>query len=249
MVEAISDGTYVVKLPLFEGPLDLLLHLIEKQELDITAISLAAVTDQFIAYLGALEDVQAGVIADFLVVAARLLLIKSRLLLPKPPVLDDDDEEDPGEMLVRRLRAYKRFKEMAGLLREREESGLRSHIRVAPPPTLDTRLLPGQATLDDLIAAMQSVLAQAPELQPVEAMVSSRKVTVREKINLIETLVARGEPVPFGRLVSDSSSRIEIVVSFWAVLEMIKRGRLNARQSELFGEIILVVGPGGKDWT
>ena len=150
MTEVATDSRYVVRLPLFEGPLDLLLYLIEREELDITAISLAAVTDQFVAYLRGLGEVQPGVIADFLIVAARLILIKSRLLLPKPPKPpEDEDEEDPGEALVRRLRAYKRVKEAASWLRDLEERSLRSYVRVAPPPALEARLLPGEASLVD----------------------------------------------------------------------------------------------------
>lgn len=234
-----APSSYVVKLPLFEGPLDLLLHLIEKQELDITAISLARVADQFIAYLEDLRDVQAGVIADFLVVAARLLLIKSRWLLPKP-VTDDDEEEDPSEALLRRLREYKRFRQAITFLKDRENGGQRAHIRVAPPPTLEARLDPGEFSLDDLLSAVRQILgAEAELLQPPDALISPRKVTVREKIQVIEDLISGGRMVPFAHVLEDESSRIEIVVSFWAVLELIKRGRVQARQSELFGEILL----------
>lgn len=233
---------YQVKLPLFEGPLDLLLHLIEREELDITTISLASVTDQFIAYLQTLREVQAGVIADFLVVAARLLLIKSRLLLPKPPPLVDE-EEDPGEALVRRLLAYKRFKRAAQYLREREQAGLRSYVRLAPPPVLEQRLDLAGVSLHDLVAAMSRVLATLPESQPVGLMVSPRKVTVQEKMALIESLVRGGQSVSFATVLRGAATRVDVVVSFWAVLELIKRGRLEATQPELFGEIVLREGP------
>lgn len=235
--------TYTVKLPLFEGPLDLLLHLIEKQQLDITVISLAKVADQFVSYLEAMREVQPEVIVDFLVVAARLLLIKSRWLLPKPPVDDEEDEEDPGEVLARRLREYKRFKRASGFLKERESGRLHSFVRVAPPPQLETRLDTEQLSLDELLAALQRLLIVEPELQPVSPIVSRRKVTVREKIELIQELVKGGEPVPFHRLIGDARSRIEVVVSLWAVLELIKRGHLRARQPQLFGEILLVESP------
>lgn len=245
-VEAQTDPsqiTYTVKLPLFEGPLDLLLHLIEKQQLDITVISLAKVADQFVAYLEAMREVRPEVIVDFLVVAARLLLIKSRWLLPKPPVDDEEDEEDPGEVLARRLREYKRFKKASGFLKERDGQRLRSYVRVAPPPQLETRLDREQLSVEELLAALQRLSIVEPELQPVGPIVSRRKVTVREKIELIQELVRGGEPVPFQRLVGDARSRIEVVVSLWAVLELIKRGRLRARQSQLFGEILLLENP------
>jgi len=242
--DTIEPGPYTVKLPLFEGPLDLLLHLIQKNELDITVISLALVADQFVGYLQGLQEVRADVITDFLAVAAKLLLIKSRWLLPKAPSDEDEDEEDPGEVLAERLRLYKLFKGAAGYLRELEQGGRRSYVRIAPPPPLEKRLEEGGLSIDELLSALRDALAVEPELAPVDPVVSRRKVTVREKIELIESLVSGGEPVLFARVVGKDSSRVDIVVSLWAVLELIKRGRLLARQSRLFGEIILMDGNG-----
>lgn len=232
-------GIYQVRLPLFEGPLDLLLHLIQKNELDITAISLALVADQFIDHLQTLGQVPADIIADFLVVASKLLLIKSRLLLPRPPVAEDDEEEDPAELLARRLREYKKFKQAAGFLKLAEAEGRRCYVRVAPPPPMETRIDWEALSLDDLIAALQRVLEQEEDLPPVGAVVSPRKVTVREKIDWIEQLLHHGSQVPFQRVVGSAGGRIDVVVSLWAVLELIKRGRLRAYQSELFAEIYL----------
>jgi len=235
-----ASDTYLVRLPLFEGPLDLLLHLIQKNELDITAISLALVADQFIAHIQAMQEVQADLIADFLVVAAKLLLIKSRLLLPRPVVVEEDEEEDPAELLARRLREYKKFKQAAQHLRQWEEQGRHSYVRVASPPVLDLRIDWEAITLDDLLAALQRVLEQDEELQATgETVVALRKITVRETIEWIEQLLSRTQRVPFQRIIRQSGDRVEIVVSLWAVLEMIKRGRLRATQHELFGEILL----------
>jgi segregation and condensation protein A len=230
---------YRVRLPLFEGPLDLLLHLIQKNELDITAISLALVADQFVDHLQAIGEVPADIIADFLVVASKLLLIKSRLLLPKPPVVEEDEEEDPAELLARRLREYKKFKQASSFLKLREAEGRRCYVRVAPPPPMETRIDWEAISLDDLIVALQRVSEQEEPLPPVGAVVSARKVTVREKIDWIEQLLHQGSQVPFQRVVGASGDRIDVVVSLWAVLELIKRGRLRAYQSELFAEIYL----------
>lgn len=243
-MQAITDvpnqpETYTVRLPLFEGPLDLLLHLIQKNELDITAISLALVADQFIAHLQTIGQVQADIIADFLVVAAKLLLIKSRLLLPKPPAMEDEDEEDPAEQLAQRLRAYKKFKQAAGYLQDLEAAGRHCYVRVAPPPPMELRIDWESLSLDELIAALQRVLEKEEDLQPAGSVVPLRKITVREKIAWIEQLISEGRPVPFQRVVGKAGGRIEIVVSLWAVLEMIKRGQLRAHQSQLFGEILL----------
>lgn len=230
--------TYTVRLPLFEGPLDLLLHLIQKNELDITVISLAMVADQFVAHMHRLQEVQPGTIADFLVIASKLLVIKSRLLLPKPPAVEEE-EEDPGEALARRLREYKRIKEAAALLRQLEAQDLRCHVRVAPPPALEARIDWGALTLDDLIGALRQMQALAPVEDVVEAVVARRKITVGEKMEWIQRLLAEHSSVPFHRVVGRGGSRVDIVVSLWAVLELIKRGRLLAQQREMFGDILL----------
>lgn len=233
-----TTASYTVRLPLFEGPLDLLLHLIQKNELDITAISLAMVADQFVGHIRRLQAVQPAIIADFLVVASKLLVIKSRLLLPRPPAMDEE-EEDPGEVLARRLREYKRFKEAAAALQELEAQGRRCHVRVAPPPELETRIDWGALTLDDLIGALRQLIAVAPADDIVESVVSRRKITVGEKMDWIQRLLAEHSSVPFYRVVGRTPSRVDIVVSLWAVLELIKRGRLRAHQPELFGDILL----------
>lgn len=231
---------YTVKLPLFEGPLDLLLHLIQKNELDITVISLARVADQFVEHMHRLQNVQPGVIADFLVIAAKLLVIKSRLLLPRPPIIEEE-EEDPGQALARRLRDYKRFKDAAAGLQQLEAQDRRCHVRVAPPPELETRIDWGALSLDDLIVALRQLLAVTPADDIVESVVSRRKITVGEKMEWITRLLAEHSSVPFHRVVGRSASRLDIVVSLWAVLELIKRGRLQAKQSELFGDIQLIL--------
>ncbi len=153
---------YQIHLPVFEGPLDLLLQLIEREKLDISVVTIASVTDQFLAYVRQLEEVQPNILADFLVMAARLVWIKSRILLPQPSQGDEEEEEDPAEALARQLKEYKRFKDAAKMLREIEERGFHTYSRVAPPPELDTRLAEGSITLADLVAAAQSALAGLP---------------------------------------------------------------------------------------
>src|SRR5512137_1534021 len=164
-----DSARYQVDLPLFQGPLDLLLHLIEQEELDITKVALAQVTDQYLAYLAVLQEVEAEFLTDFLVIAAKLLLIKSQALLPKPPAsLAAGEEEDLGEQLARQLLAYKRYKEAAQTLRQREDAGLRTFVRVAPPPKIEPRLSLDDVTLDDLLVAVQQALAIRPADAPVD---------------------------------------------------------------------------------
>ncbi|MFN2167176.1 MAG: segregation and condensation protein A, partial [Anaerolineae bacterium] len=154
--------TYQVSLPVFEGPLDLLLHLIERQELDITQVSLARVTNQYLDHLARISERNPDNLADFIVVAAKLLLIKSRVLLPRPPAPPASEEEDVGEDLVRQLIEYKRFKEAAHWLQEVEAQGLRSYVRLAAAPRLDPVIDLGDVSLDDLLAAVREVLAIKP---------------------------------------------------------------------------------------
>jgi len=239
--------TYQVQLPLFSGPLDLLLHLVEREELEITAISLAQVTDQYLAYMALLEHLDAAELADFLVVAARLLLIKSRALLPRPADdrtgLAGEEEEDPGDALVRQLRAYKQFKEAALHLREREQAGLRAYVRLAPPP----RIEPGPEHLEPLpltalVEAAQQALALRPADGEVGQVVSPYPVTIHEQMALIRRTLTVHSRISFRRLLSQAASRQEIIVTLLAVLELIKQHEIEAHQKRLFGDILLIRG-------
>ncbi len=234
---AAQPSEYAVHLDTFEGPLDLLLRLIEKAELDITTISLARVTDEYLAHIRRLEEIHPDLLADFLVVAAKLILIKSRALLPQPPAAMDE-EEDVGQDLVRQLEEYKRFKAAALQLREREEQGLHCFVRVAPVVAKPRGLAPGEVSLADLMAALQRVLATNPTV-PVSTVVSPVTISVDDKIRAIEAAIAGGRRVHFTGLLLRAGSRIEIAVTFLAILELIKRARLIAEQAQPFGEIYL----------
>ncbi|MDQ1301570.1 MAG: segregation and condensation protein [Chloroflexota bacterium] len=235
---------YQVRLPIFEGPLDLLLQLIEREKLDISVVTIASVTDQFLTYVRQLEAAQPGILADFLVMAARLVWIKSRILLPQPAQGAEEAEEDPAEALARQLKEYKRFKEAAKLLREIEERGLHTYPRVAPPPELDARLAEGGVTLADLVAAAQSALAGLPPMPQIPAgVVVPFTLTIRDQIGLIREKTSGGRSVTFRSLLQYARQRVEIIVTLLAVLELIKRREINAAQEALFGEIMIVPAP------
>jgi segregation and condensation protein A len=229
--------TYQIQLPIFEGPLDLLLHLVEREELDITTVALAQITDQYLAYLAEIERRQASELAEFLVVAAKLLLIKSQALLPRPPALTPE-EEDVGEDLVRQLQAYKRFKEIASSLHDREKQGLRSYVRVAPMPRLDPQLDTDNLDLNDLLICVQEALDAMPA-SPVGEVVTPTTVTIGEQITRIENQLIRQNQVRFREFLSEATSRVEIIVTLWAVLELVKQKRARVRQDGLFGEIFI----------
>jgi segregation and condensation protein A len=235
-----SELPYRVHLEVFEGPLDLLLHLIEEQELEITKVSLAAVTDQYLVYIQRLDRITAENLVEFLVVAAKLLLIKSRALLPVPPTQEGEAEEDVGEELARQLREYKRFKELGQQLGAMEAEGLRAYLRVAPLPRLERELDLTGISLDDLLAAVQEALSLQPEPSPVVEVVAPLVVTVAEKIEHIAALLKEHKSFSFQRMLRRARSRAEIIVTFLALLELIKAGRARVEQKQLFGDILVL---------
>jgi segregation and condensation protein A len=227
---------YTVHIPVYEGPLDLLLDLIQRAELDITTVSLALVTDQYLAYVHALQEISADDVSAFLVVAAKLLQIKSEALLPRPPVREPG-EVDVGEELVRQLRIYRRYKEIANWLQERHQAGLHTYLRVAPPPKVESKLDLSYLTLDDLLAAAEDIFSKQQERQALGTVIKPPRVTIREKIVLIAETLSKNRHTTFHQLVKNKPTRLEVVVTFLALLELIKRYRVAARQENLFSEI------------
>jgi segregation and condensation protein A len=235
-----ASRTYQVTLPLFQGPLDLLLYLIEREQLDITKVALAQVTDQYLQYISTLQEVDADLLSDFLVIAAKLLFIKSQALLPQPRVdVSREEEEDVGDQLVRQLRIYRQFKHAVHVLATREASHLRSYVRVATPRVLEPHLAPGEITLEDLVTAARRVLAVHPSAPAVDQMVSPIVVTIGERITLIRQLLERLPQVTFGALMRMCTWRLEIIVTFMAVLELIKQNFVDVQQDVPFGEIVI----------
>jgi segregation and condensation protein A len=233
------SATYSVKLPVFEGPLDLLLHLIEERELDITKVSLAAVTDQYLDYMSQVEELRPDRLADFLIIAAKLLLIKSRMLLPQPPEeIDEEEEEDVGDELVRRLIEYRRFKNAAEELRFREDQGLRAYARLlAAPEPQGTFRLEG-VSLDALLEAVrQAMITQSTS--SVDEVVTPLRISLPEKIAQLEALLTRQRRFSFTGLLKEATSRPEIVVIFLALLQLMKRHKIVVEQRELYGEIMV----------
>lgn len=237
------SSLYKVQLPVFEGPLDLLLRLIEQEELDITTVALAQVADQYLAHLAELEERQARDLSDFLVVAAKLLLIKSEALLPRPPSSTPEAEaEDTGDQLVQQLLIYKRFKSIANLLHEREKQGLHSYIRLAPLPERDPQLDIGEATIQDLLRVAQEAL-DVVNGPPVGEVVSPVTVTIDEQIELIKQKLSQRRQIRFRQLLSAATTRVEIIVTLLAVLELIKQDQITVKQEKLFSAIILEESP------
>ncbi|MCS6802745.1 MAG: ScpA family protein [Chloroflexota bacterium] len=236
-----SRPRFAVHLEVFDGPLDLLLALIERHELDISVVSLLAVTDQFLAYLEA-NAADLDEIAAYLVVAAKLLLLKSIRLLPPPAVPPREEENEPdaiaaAEALARQLRDYQRLKAAAAALRQREEAGLRCWPRRVPPALAPARRLAISLPPERL---RQLLLSLAHRRRPSAAdALPPPAITVAEQIETLRRLLARHETLSFRSAVGAHQGVAAIVATFLAMLEMVRRGEAEVEQLQPFGDILL----------
>jgi segregation and condensation protein A len=240
------ESDYKVKLEIFEGPLDLLLYLIKRDELDIYDISLERITHQYLEYLQAFKELNIDVAGEFVVMAANLLYLKSRSLLPvdQQPPEEDAEEDDPRWDLIRQLIEYKKFKEAATQLQARamEQERVFARIGEGMPSAGEAPLSLGEVGIFQLINAFQNVIKR------VEARENLRDIfgehfTVSDKIDWILQRVSEGTALHFSELFAAVASRVEIVVTFLALLELIRLKQVRAMQKDPFAEI--EIGPAG----
>lgn len=236
------------KLNSFEGPLDLLLHLIDKAEIDIHEVSISEITDQYMEYLHAMKELELEVTSEFLVMAATLLAIKSKQLLPKPPVFEDeyedwpDDGLDPRDELIQKLVEYRKFKQIAEQLREKEFE--RSLVYSREPEDMtpfmkEEKVNPVEGLLvSDLIAAFQKALRRAAR-RNVVATVQRDEISVKDRIRDIVDVLKQYETVRFSRLIRENIDRHEVVVTFLAILELMKMKHIHCFQHQLFDDIVI----------
>jgi segregation and condensation protein A len=230
-----------VKTPVFEGPLDLLLHLIEREDLDITAVSLVQVTDQYLAALRQRDEIDLRALAEFVAVGAKLIFLKSRALLPRTPdqlAADDLEADEIASDLTARLEEYRVFKSAAGYLRELEEAGHRSFVRVAAPPV---EWLPSgleNVTMKKLLQALEKALVRLPPAPEPERLQRAVMNIAERRVSIIGVVRRRGS-LGFSRLIADCRTRYEAIVTFLAVLDLLKTEDLVAEQDATFGEIML----------
>jgi segregation and condensation protein A len=238
-LQSSAETAYEVHTPAFQGPLQLLLKLIEKNELDITRVALADVTDEFMEHVERMRaEMEIEAVADFLFIAAKLLWIKSRALLPKPPAAaTQPKDEDVGDELVRQLRAYRQYKEAVGWLRERDHSGLRSYVRGShkPQPKRVTLDLSG-LTLEMLREAAQAALFPIDTPRP-EGAIQRPRLSISEQIALVRRRLDRWVKVSFRKLLGAKPTRLEAVVTLQAILELVKQQAVTVQQTEMFGDI------------
>jgi len=232
-----SSEAYRVDLAAFQGPLDLLLYLIQKDEIDIYDIPVGQITEQYLKYLGVIQALDLDTAGDFLVMAATLTRIKARLLLPVQPA-ESLDEEDPRAELVRRLLEYKRFKEAAVALRGQEAERSRWHVRQARWPFLDEQDLPPpqlRFNMYELLSALSNVLEKLDT--PAVHTVQREPFTVDEKMARIRERLRAGPLVRFDELFAGDAIKMEVVVTFIALLELCKRGDVAFVQTQFLGPI------------
>jgi segregation and condensation protein A len=233
--------TYKVKLDVFEGPLDLLLYLIQKEEVDIYDIPIAKITDQYLEYLELMQLMDLNIAGEFLVMAATLMHIKSKMLLPPDENQEEAVEEDPRAELVKRLLEYKKFKEAAAELATKESSQKHFFARVGSGIKVDELEKPDEffeASLFDLITAFTKVLKDIPK--EVFYKVVKDEYTVSEKIHDILHLLVERNTMLFTELFRTGRNKFEIVTIFLALLELIKMKEVIVRQPAQFGEIEII---------
>ena len=237
-----------VKLQVFEGPLDLLLHLIDKNKIDIYDIPIVEITGQYMEYIRQMESEDLNIMSEFLVMAATLLDIKCRMLLPAEEN-EEGEQEDPRQELLEQLLEYKKYKCMASWLRDRESCGagricrresLPPEVKEYQEPVDMDRLLEG-VTLQRLHGIFQEVMQKrADKLDPVRSKfgkIEKEEVTLPEKLSYVTDYIRRNRNVRFRQLLEAQTSKIQVVVTFLAVLQLMKEGQIHVEQEKAFEEI------------
>ncbi len=234
-----TSEAYQVELTGFQGPMDLLLHLIDKDEVDIYDIPIARITAQFVQHIEVMQAISLEKAGEFIAMAATLMVIKMKMLMPARGPDEEGEEEDPRAELVRKLLEYKRFKEAAESLQRREEDRRRYHLRRTRFPYTEAMDIEPELHIGmfELLSALAGILdrVQAKTVHDV----LRELFTVEEKMSLIEERVGGGGTVGFTELFDGDTIKMEVIVTFIAILELVKRGRLEFLQTEPRGAIWL----------
>ena len=241
-----GQSQYKVTLEVFEGPLDLLLHLIRENEIDIYDIPIAKVTEQYLGYLAMMESLDLEIAGEWLVMAATLIEIKSKMLLPKDPKADEHDEEDdidPRLELVERLIEYEKFKGAAEIFKEREEERSKMYLRGATHFDIDLKPKFALENIKaaDLLSALQRILAEVGDDGGGVTTIQRQKVNIRLRMREISRKIAEAAgQLVFQDLFDDVDNRVEVVVTFLALLELLKMQKVVVRQKKAFSPIEII---------
>lgn len=237
-----------VKLPVFEGPLDLLLHLIDKNKIDIYDIPIVEITDQYLEYVQQMDHEDLNVVSEFMVMAATLIDIKCKMLLPKE-INEEGEEEDPRDELVTQLLEYKMYKYMSYELRDRmaeasrniyKKATLPREVRQYKVPVDPGELLQGM-TLDRLHEIFKSILRrQEDKIDPIRSkfgQIEKEEISLPEKMTYVEEFAVKNRTFSFRNLLERQCTKFQVIVTFLAVLELMKIGKIRISQEEVFGDI------------
>ncbi len=239
------ETTYEVKLDQFEGPLDLLLHLIKQYEIDIYDIPVAEITQQYMQYIHTMQQLELNIASEYLVMASTLVAIKSQMLLPKQELPDDGEEyaEDPRDELMQRLIEYRKFKEAALKLQEKEEEGVHTYTR---PPAVFNDLLQhkspvvrSELTIYDMLGALGKMLERKKWNQPLDTKVQRAEISIEQRMDDVLQLVKKAEGgIAFDELFPQPS-REHVVITFLALLELMKTRQVYCKQEKHFDALYL----------
>ena len=234
---------YAVKIDAFEGPLDLLLHLIKESKVDIWDIKIVDITDQYLSYIQSMEQLNLNIASEYLVMASELMEMKSKLLFPRHQEENEEEEMDPREVLIQRLIEYQKYKEMTKSFKELEE--VRHEFYTKAPENLKEfveqgTVVSGDVTLDDLMKAFEKFIQRKKLEQPLATTVTKREITVEERRTSIRKILQEKKKVDFFDLF-EAITKEYIVVTFLAVLEMAKKRELTIYQENNFDHIICEV--------
>jgi len=233
---------YKVTIDNFDGPLDLLLHLIKESNISIFDISIEAITKQYLEYIKAMEHLNLNIASEYLTMAAELIEIKSSILLPKPVLADDEFSEDPKERLINRLLEYQKYKELTSTFKSLEE--LRKEIYTKEPSDMqgylpDNSKAVSDLTVDDLINAFQLFLDRKQAEKPLPTKITGREYSIKERSNEIRNILRSKREVTFDELF-DNYAKDYMIVSFLSILEMAKMQEIEIKQDQNFEQIYLV---------
>lgn len=227
-----------VQIEAFDGPLDLLLHLIQRDEVDIYDIPIAHITQQYLEHLDLMRELDLEVCGEYLVMAATLIRIKSQMLLPTPTYDEEGEEIDPREELVRRLVEYRRFKSVAETLRGLESERMQKHGRNVDLPLLEPDEQPiGRVSVFDLLSYMKEILSRVEE-EPRHD-IEREPIALEDRIELLRARLLSVSSIAFSSFFGDVSTRMGVIVSFMAVLELMKLGEILVTQDEAFGDFLI----------
>ena len=237
---------YKVTIDEFEGPLDLLLHLIKENDIDIYDIKIEEVTKQYLDYIKAMKELNLSIASEYLVMASELIEIKSKMLLPKKEVKEEDDyEEDPKELLIQRLLNYKKYKEVTNEFKELEET--RKQVFTKEPSNLSYYAINEEnnddVSLTDLMDAINNLLKRKELEKPIETKITKKELSVTERVNKIRSILKCKKEVNFDELF-DVQTKEEVIVSFLSILEMVKKNEITLTQDKNFNAIKVTLKEG-----